>query len=44
VLNQINIYFLPVHVFFLLDLTYVLKYETIYWLTIHVDYIVSFAL
>jgi hypothetical protein len=28
---------------FLFDLAWILQYETIYWLTIHVDHIVSFA-
>jgi hypothetical protein len=43
VLNQVNILFLIVHVFFLLGLTYTIQYGTIHWLTSYIDYIVPFA-
>jgi hypothetical protein len=43
-LNRVNIHFLHVHIFFLLGLTSVLQYGTIYSLTTHVDHIVLFTL
>jgi hypothetical protein len=43
VMNQVNIQLLLVHILFLLDLTYILQYETICWLTIDVAHIVPFA-
>jgi hypothetical protein len=42
VLNQVIIQLL-VDMSSLLDLTMILQYGTIYWLTKHVDHIVSFA-
>jgi hypothetical protein len=42
-MNQVNIQLLLVHILFLLDLTYILRYETSCCLTIHVDHLVPFA-
>jgi hypothetical protein len=42
-LNHVSIQLLFVHMLFLLDLTDILQYGTIYWLTMHVDPIVPFA-
>jgi hypothetical protein len=42
-MNQVNIQLLLVHILFLLDLTYILQYGTINWLTSYIDHIVPFA-
>jgi hypothetical protein len=43
VLNEVNILFLLVQVFFLLGLIYILQYGTNCWLTIYIDHIVLFV-